>query len=486
MQQNLLEEYELRLEQQARKSRKNHLAFMNHTWQRREDFIIGFHTREICRILDVALEKYRIGISSFIDISLAFRHGKSDIVSRYLPPHFLGEFPSDEIMLISYGDDLSTKFSKFSRKLIQTPEFNHIYPDVKIDRFNKSVHEWAIDEDTGIAQYSGLAGGLSGKGYNLGICDDLFKNREQADSEQYRHKIWEAYTNDFLSRRAPVSITINLNTRWHEDDHNGRIKNKMEVDPEFPKFEIYSFPAMSENYKTGYLFPERFSEKWYREQKSSLGDYGFQSLMQQDPTPRDGNQFKGVGCQIIQESDLPSGLDWVRGWDLASSSKQLSKSDPDYTSGPLLADEKFETGINGLHKYKIYVRDLIHGQWEAPERNEKIVNASILDGSSVSVAMEGFGAYKDAFLIVQKILMGSRSVEKLNLEGNKIAKASVLEPVYQAGNIYLVENKNWNDKFTSEFKKFPGGKHDDIVDSVVVAFNKAINILDLDEFDMPI
>ena len=65
-------------------------------------------------------KKYRKGESTFLLITVPFRHGKSDIVSRYLPPHFLGEFPEDEIMLVTYAAGLAEGFNRFARGLVRT------------------------------------------------------------------------------------------------------------------------------------------------------------------------------------------------------------------------------------------------------------------------------------------------------------------------------------------------------------------------------
>jgi hypothetical protein len=91
--------------------------------------------------------------------------------------------------------------------------------------------------------------------------------------------------------RGEVSITIVLATPWHVDDIIGRIRQSQKTDPEFPKFNFLKFPAMSERYPTGTLFPERFSRKWYTQRRAILDEYGFYSLMQLDPKKRGGNML---------------------------------------------------------------------------------------------------------------------------------------------------------------------------------------------------
>ena len=274
-------------------ARYKHLDFMQFCWQKPgEPFIVGRHTREVCRIIDGAITDYKNGKSSFIIVKIPFRHGKSDIVSRYLPPHFLGEFPDNEVMIVTYASSRAEGFSAFSRGLVRSDEYKALYPDIAVSKEAAGVQKWGIAGKLGSCVASGLSSGITGKGYHLGILDDYCAGRTEAESAVMRDNAWEHFTNDFLTRRAPVSITIILATPWHVDDIIGRIekridKNSDTYDPEFPPFRVVSFPAMngtadvynaekkiSERVSYDYLFPERFSADWYKQQAASLGSYG--------------------------------------------------------------------------------------------------------------------------------------------------------------------------------------------------------------------
>jgi hypothetical protein len=60
-------------------------------------------------------------------------------------------------------------------------------------------------------------------GANWVIIDDPVKNREEANSETYREKCWDWYTDDLYTRLEPKAKIILIMTRWHEDDLAGRI-----------------------------------------------------------------------------------------------------------------------------------------------------------------------------------------------------------------------------------------------------------------------
>ena len=91
----------------------HHLNFMMYTWTNRaEPFTVGFHTQRICAAIDYAIERYRQGISTGWVITVPFRHGKSEILSRKLPAHFLGLFPDSKVILCGHTQALTEGFSK--------------------------------------------------------------------------------------------------------------------------------------------------------------------------------------------------------------------------------------------------------------------------------------------------------------------------------------------------------------------------------------
>jgi predicted phage terminase large subunit-like protein len=54
---------------------------------------------------------------------------------------------------------------------------------------------------------------------------------------------------------------------------------------------------------------------------------------------------------------------------------------------------------------------------------------------------------------------------------SKVAKASGIIPLVEAGNIFLPSSAPWLDAFISEFALFPASKNDDMVDAVSMGIN---------------
>jgi predicted phage terminase large subunit-like protein len=457
-------------------AKRQHLYFMDYLWRNiMEPFRIGQHTKVICERIDEAMSDFRQGKSTFLKIKVPFRHGKSDIISRFLPAKFIGEFPDNEVLVTTHSSSLVHGFSRFARALIKDPRYKHLYPKVKLSRELRNVEEWAVEGRLGKVQFVSMAGSVTGKGGALIILDDFFKSREEAESEKIREKRWEQFKN-LLTRRAPVTIVIVLATPWHIDDIFGRIDKYMDEDENFPRFEEIKFPAIDkEKYYDGYLFSERYSPEWYESMTASLGAYDTSSLLQCEPNARENASFRTDKIRWVQEIPNDKKLTWVRAWDLASSTRQLIKSSPDYTVGALLAVDRIPTKIRGVTIPVLYIKDIVRGQWEATLRNKIILNTALADGDNVPVGIEAFGGYKDAFTEIRDILMGMRNVSKVLLPGDKLAKSSALLPAFQAGNV-IIKDGVYKKDLVKELEQFPNGAHDDQIDAICVGYGMAKNV----------
>ena len=447
---------------------------MQFMWQRRDKFLIGRHTTAICDRIDQAIKDYRNGISTYLQIKVPFRHGKSDMVSRYLPANFIGQFPDQEVLVAGYTASLTRGFSRACRSIVRDSRYEIVYPDISLSKDEQSIEAWAVHDrsvegaDLGRAYWEGLGGSITGKGGALILIDDFFKNREEAESEVMRNKVWDSITNDILTRCAPVVIFIILATPWHVDDPFGRISQKMAENPDFPRFQEVVFPALGKmagrEYET--LFPERFSKQWYTSEAAILGTYGTASLLQCNPTLRSGNQLRTDKMQYYTE--LPKGIPLTRGWDLASSEAQRISDNPDYTASIRLGVKWLPTAVDDEHVPILYIDDFTIGRYEARKRNKIIRDTAIADGT-IKLGIEDFGAYKDAATTLKDVLKGLRAVHGVHLPGDKVTKADAIEPAFEAGNVFM-RRASWNQMLLQFLQEFPGGAHEDPVDALIVAF----------------
>lgn len=479
-----------------RQARRDYLSYLRQVWWMQEPLKVGIHTRMISERITQAVDDYLEGKSTFLLIQVPVRHGKSDMCSRGLPGYFLGRCADrdPDVILSGYGADLVRKFSRRAKAIIGSSQYRRIFPKVRISREKRTDALWQIERNDpsvgawtqcmGEVNVTGLGGALTGSGGSLLVLDDYCKSRAEAESETFREKTWDSFANDFMTRRAPVSIVIIVATPWHTDDVAGRLQKRMAEDPAFPRFEILRFPAKGSatangetiRYKGDYLFTERFSNAWYEEQYATLGPYSAAGLMDCNPVQLSGNLFRAeIGQNVIVHDSLGNPDDpedkhafpntrYVRFWDLASTTKERIKDDPDWTVGTLLG-VTVDAGMP-----RVWIKHIVYGQWEAPERNRKIVETAKQDGPGVRVAVESVGGYKDTWATLREILKGVAYVEKVTVSSDKVVRAAPLEPVFDAGNVHILRGP-WLNPWLNQVLGFPLGSHDDFVDSMSGAYN---------------
>lgn len=429
------------------------------------DLILAWHVRKICAIIDRAVKRVEAGEDVFLCLNVCRQHGKSQISSRTLPAWILIRNPKWNVVLGAHSKPLAYDFAVDSRKL-----FRRIGPlyglGVADDRDQIGV--WRTTEGGGMYS-TGITAASLGRGAKALILEDPFPDAIAAESPAYIESVWRAITQDFLPMRAPGSLVLFVCNRWGIDDPPGRIERlndptSGEYDPHFPKFEFIRFPAhldapdLITGQPAGWLFPERYSEAEYLAMRSILGSFGWASQAQQDPIVRGGNLLQTDGVQIVDE--MPADLEWIRGWDLASSEPGER---PDWTVGTKAA--YWQRGI--------YVDDVIYMQREAPARNDRIVAVAKADGPEVTVKIESVAGYKDAFTSIKKELSGLVSVRGTVPQSAKEHRAKVFVPCFEAGKVFL-RRASWNARWLESFSRFPKGLHDDDIDSLGVALHDAV------------
>jgi predicted phage terminase large subunit-like protein len=477
-------------EELVRRECVEHFSTFFRTYPPRPDYKYGEHTVALIERLDEAVRDFEAGISTNLIVTIPYRHGKSDVVSRRFPCWLLGRNPTVEVILACYGDKLAYDLSRNARDCMRNTSWMF---DLSVARDSAAVGHWEVvrnedrDEDDpgfvsplargnrGNMSACGIGGSIVGRGAHALIVDDYLRNRAEAESQLIRDRQWDSFNDDLRTRLAPVHICIVCATRWHEDDLVGRILNRQDpehkdYDPEAPVFEEMRFPMKAPD--GHWLFRQRFPNKWYTEQWSNLGTYGQNSLAQQNPQPRKGKLLRADLVTILpgEEFDRKTrGANWSRGWDIASSEKQVNKPDPDYSVGTKA------TILDGC----VFVADVVCGQWRGSKRDKVIETVAIIDGEDCVVNVESVGhGGADTVERVTNLLADKATVRPYTPNVDKVARATPYESLFEIGNVYLRE-ADWNREWKKEFNAFPNGKHDDRVDSLVVALNEQIKMLDL-------
>lgn len=475
----LTDERRLRLEKWRREAGRSLLCFMQYCWQLppTKPFKIGRHTRALCKRLDRAVEDFMRGKSTFLNTNMPFRHGKSEMVSRYFPAYFLGRCASyqPDVILSGYGTSLVKGFSKKVQAIINSEAYKQVFPGVEVDPIRRAAEEWCIKDSQGVVTAQGLGGSITGKGGNLIIIDDYCKNREEAESTVIREKMWASFKDDLMTRtNAPAAIVIVCATRWHIDDIVGRIYEEMKKDPDYPRFESLIFPARKGG-EDGWdvLFPEQYSADWYARQRASLGSYSAAALLDCDPVGDAMRTFKDEWLCFYDSPPPRSRMNVYIFVDSANSKKENA----DFTTMWVL-------GYCADGNY--YALDLVHDRLSLSERTRELFDL-VRFWKPNNVFWEQIGAMSDVAHI-QDVMNREGwhfGITALNHRIAKETRIRSLQPQFEAHRIWLprylrktaVDGHVYfpiTEFVENEYKIFPGCRHDDMIDPLADINDKEV------------
>ena len=232
------------------------------------------------------------------------QHSKSEFSSRRLPAKGLGDNPDLKIGIVAYNHLVSSKFNRDVQRIIDSPEYRELYPETRLNvQTSRSAGTWLRNADEfeivgreGSLVSVGIGGGLTSRKVDWAIIDDPYKDAASAWSERVREAIWDWYWSVLRSRLHNKSQELLVFTRWHEDDLAGRL---LIEEPE--EWVVVSFEAIRTirgrpNPNPYYDDPRREGEALWPEQLSreklerirASNEIVFESLYQQNPTPKEG------------------------------------------------------------------------------------------------------------------------------------------------------------------------------------------------------
>ena len=393
------------------------------------------------------------------------QHGKSEVVSRKLPAWALGYNPLLKIVGTSYSADLAQGFSRSIQRTIDSTEYSEVFPNTFLNNQrikNDDRRSWVRNVDMfetvgygGFYKAVGVGGSLTGTPADLGIIDDPVKDALEAGSPTYRQRVWEWYTDVFLTRLHNESKQILIMTRWHEDDLAGRL---LKNEPE--KWVVINIPAIREDMsnnedprKVGEpLWEERHSLQRLRdvEQRSPRT---FAALYQQRPVINGGNivkrdWFKHISIaefkRIYHEEPIVFFLD--------TAYTDKTQDDP---SG-IISTCKIGNDLYITHAQKVLMRfpDLLRFIPEYAKQHGYSRRSSI----RIEPKANGISVIDQL-----KATTGLNVVATPSPKDSKETRLYAASPTVESGRVILVDGA-WNEPFMDEVCGFPSNLHDEYVD----------------------
>lgn len=444
-----------------RKAKNSLLGFASYI---KQDYAAGLHHKLIAE----ALQQVESGEIKRLMIFLPPRHGKSELVSRKFPAWYIGRNSQQQIISASYNSDLATEFGRDVRNTIADPDYKNIFK-ISLAPDSKAADRW-ITNNGGSYLAAGVGSGITGRGAHLGIIDDPFKDRKEAESKTIRDGVWNWYTSTFYTRLMPGGSIILCQTRWHEDDLAGRLLKEMRRGGE--SWQIINLPAIAEGHdilgrtEGEALWPEWYPEETLKQIQNTIGTYDWLSLYQQRPTAEEGNIFKKHWWRRFR--DFPEKFSKrIHAWDTAFKDGQQND---------------FSVCLSiGVNEGDIYILDRFKGKLEFPDLKKAAESMAYRDKVDAVVVEDKASGQS----LVQELRRNTKlSVVAHKIDRDKVARAYSVTPMIEGGRVYLPEWGSWIDDYIANMASFPQAEHDDDVDATTVGLNYLKSQLTTNVLDM--
>ena len=244
-------------------------------------------------------------------ITLPPRSLKSLCASVALPAWFLGHYPWERVVVVSYSDFLSRHHANDFRRVVNHPLYQATFPAMRLDR---DTDREITTTERGKRIATSIDGTLTGLGGNLIIIDDPIKLGD-AMSDAVRERVIEWYRSTLLSRGDDKTATriVVVMQRVHQNDLVGYLQEQ-------GGFEVLNLPAIApatETYDLGggrtytrlqgeLLHPAHESVDTLIELKREMGPIAFSAQYQQSPIPPGGTIIKRKWLKTYDELRSPA------------------------------------------------------------------------------------------------------------------------------------------------------------------------------------
>jgi len=429
-------------------SRWMFLRRKGYKWQR------ASHHQAIC----TALMRVFSGECTRLIINVPPRYSKTELAVVNFIAWALGKVPDSEFIHASYSGALATNNSAAVRGLVQHEAYREIFPDLTLA--SDAQHHWKTTQG-GVMYATGTGGTITGfgagkhrEGFGGAIIIDDPHKADEARSDVIRKGVIDWFQSTLESRKnSPTTPIIVIMQRLHESDLAGWLLGDTPGQPggNGEVWEHVCLPVW--NADGSPLWPEKH-DAITLERMERAAPYHFAGQYRQSPSPPAGGVIKPDQIQVVDA--LPAEqIDWVRGWDLAST------VDGDYTAGGKLG--KLPDG-------RFVIGDMVRLRVGPDERDAAMKNTASRDGKRVrvSIPQDPGQAGKTQALYLTRQLAGY-SVTTSPESGDKVTRAEPLASQINVGNVLMVRGP-WNDELINEMRLFPNGQNDDQVDSLSRAF----------------
>lgn len=452
----------------------DHLEATEHGWESPGALAVDLDHRTVqtpaLELIDEALVRLAHAPDGRQIIVMPPQEGKSQRTSRRFPSWVLHRNPDTRIAITSYELGVARRWGRAVRDDIMSHRLKF---GLSVRQDLSAQHEWQLARHEGGVYAAGIGGALTGRPVDLLIIDDPIKDREQADSDVYRDRVWEWWTDVASTRLAPGAPVVLILTRWHEDDLAGRLL----AAEDGHLWSVLNIPAEAESEddplgrSPGEFMQSargRTTEQW-EAIKVRSGARTWASLYQGHPSPESGDVWKRGWWRRYNSllwklnpdgSYLVDADEIVQSWDMAFKDTKGS----DFVVGQVLARKGPD----------VFVLDQIHRRLSF---TDTVTAFSALTRKWPQATLKLVEDKANGTAVIDTLRSRIGGIVPVNPTESKYARANAVAPFIEAGNVLLpsAEVALFDaGGLVDEAAAFPNGTHDDQVDALSQALSRLL------------
>lgn len=480
----------------------DHLFFTSYFFKIREGikFKINWHHVLVADVVERIIN----GQSKNVIINVSPGSSKTEMVVINLIARGLAINHRSRFLHISYSDDLTLLNSKKAKEIIESDEYQELWP-IRIADDSRSKKLWnVVLEDKAAGglyavslggQITGFRAGHMAPGFQGAILIDDPLKVDDAYSATAKEKANRLLVSTVKSRKAnPDTPIVIIMQRLAEEDPTGFIKSG-----EMPgEWEFIEIPAIIDDQYVAAL-PDHIARKvdssvrdehgrfsyWpYKEpledllQMETLQPYVFAGQYMQRPSPLGGNIIRGA---------------WFGRYTHA----------PNFVYRKIFADTAQKTAEHNDYSVfqcwgkteqgHAYLIDQIRGKWEAPELKRRALAFWAKHTDMENYPPHLWGSIRQ--MVIEDKASGTGLIQDLRISGSipvvgvervkdKVTRVLDVVGYIEAGRVFLPDDAPFTNDFVAECEAFTPNDthaHDDQIDPMCDAVNDMVatgNIID--------
>ncbi len=440
-------------------------------------FVPGWHIDAIIEHLEAVTR----GQIRNLLINVPPRHMKSLLVSVFWPAWEWIQHPERRWLYSSYAASLSIRDSVRCRTLIESPWYQARWCDRYALASDQNTKTRFDNNRSGYRIATSVGGAVTGEGGDRIVCDDPHNVGEvESDSVRKGTLDWFDVVMSTRVNDPKTAAMIIVMQRCHQGDLSGHLLEKggfehLRLPAEFEEPKCITSIGWSDprTLSGELLWADRFGPEEIGALKINLGSYAAAGQLQQRPSPAVGGFFKRPWFRFWQRkgANLPAVIVKLPdGSQLSISAVELLSTDEQAQSWDCafkdLATSDYVVGqVWGRVGAAFVLLDQIRERMDCPTTVKAVRHLSAKWPYAVAKLIEDKA---NGSAVVQMLQHEIPGILPVNPEGGKVARASAVSALVEAGNVYLPHPQMcpWVMDFIEECAAFPNGKHDDQVDAM--------------------